>query len=107
MQSDSKEGDDALIRAVSVLIEYKADINSLSSETNKTPLEMSSNAKVRAILQEKGADKWTPILTAAEMGNLKCVLDLKEKKNDKNDHSETALHIAAHNGHTKIVDFLI
>ena len=99
--------DSEMIRAVMVLVDCQADINTPSALTGKTPLEMSCNMSVREILQSKGADRWTEILTAAEQGDKNRVEHLKTKISDENIRSESALQIAAQYGHTNVVKFLI
>ncbi len=99
--------DTPMIRAVMVLVDCQADINTPIASTKKTPLEISTNMSVRAFLQSKGADRWTEILTAAEQGDKVRVEQFKAKIADENIRSESALQIAAQCGHTNVVELLI
>ena len=97
-----KDDNDQLIRAIHVLIKYGADINK-PDQFGQTPLSLTVNMKAREILQQHEADKWTPLMTAAEQGN---IVDSEKHKSTHdiiNIDGETALHIAASKGYTDIL----
>ena len=95
-----------LIRAVQALVDSHADINTPNSD-RKTILESTENVHVRMIIQSKGGDRWTEMLTAAEKGDTELVKTLETKHADENVRCESALHIAALEGHRDVVELLI
>jgi ankyrin repeat protein len=101
------DNDSPHVRAVRVLVECNAAINLIDTLTGKTLLESSTNIHVRAILQGFGADRWSAILIAAELGDAMEVERLKAHIADRNNLGNSALQIAARYGHTDVVEVLI
>jgi ankyrin repeat protein len=128
VNAHNKAGGSALIYAawsgdtetVAILLNHGAEINHQSGNgwTALMMVAAKDHAPVTELLAKRGADPnlpdvygWTPLMRAAYEGHARVVGVLLERRNSylesRNDHGQSALHLAVIQGHTVIVTNLL
>jgi ankyrin repeat protein len=98
------------------LVELKADISVVDSQ-GRSPLDMTHDPDCQMELKKLGADGWTTLMLAAEAGDADTATQLLSTATQllgtavnakaENRQHRTALHIAAEEGHFRVVQALV
>eukprot|EP00435_Cladocopium_sp_Y103_P057989 s1264_g20.t1 len=106
--------------AVKVLLDAKADVNTVADYDKKTPLHQAARhgfaeavkllLAAKAEVNKKNGDGWTPLFSAARYGHadvMKLLLDAGAEVNVVNIHDQTPLHVATWSGKADAVKLLL